>query len=554
MHQANGQEIIRLNQVGVYPGQEKVVVLEGTSKKVSVKNSRGKKAGKVKVLRTARSPWSGKQRTVVSISGLTQAGDYTVTSGADKATLTVKPSALRDITAGSLKAFYYQRTAMPIEQRYAGQWNRPAGHMDNEVYIHPSAVSPGRPAGSVISSPWGWYDAGDYNKYIVNSAFSIGIMLCSYEQNKAYFDQLNADIPESQNQTADLLDEIMYNLKWMLTMQDPWDGGVYHKLTTPNFEGFVKPGDCHQKRYVVQKSVTASYDFAAVMAQAARVFKGNKDYPDFSAQAERAAMAAFKWAEENPTAFYNQDAMNKKFDPDVSTGTYGDGFAGDERFWAATELYIQTQDPYFLDIATKTAPQRFSLPTWGGLASLGTYEWMASSLGDKLNLTPQLMAYADSIVKTTATSCYQTPNGNSPRDFGWGCLAENFCASGVTLLYAYRHTGDAKYLTAAQQNVDYLLGRNPTGFCYVTGYGSKSPMHPHHRLSASDGIEAPVPGLLVGGPNPGQQDLGSGLKYPSKHPDESYLDEEPSYASNEIAINWNASLVAMLGWIDAESK
>ena len=23
----------------------------------------------------------------------------------------------------------------------------------------------------------------------------------------------------------------MYNLKWMLTMQDPADGGVYHKLT-----------------------------------------------------------------------------------------------------------------------------------------------------------------------------------------------------------------------------------------------------------------------------------------------------------------------------------
>ena len=75
-----------------------------------------------------------------------------------------------------------------------------------------------------------------------------------------------------------------------------------------------------------------------------------------------------------------------------------------------------------------------------------------------------------------------------------------------------------------------------------------------HRLSSADGIEAPIPGLLVGGPNPGQQDISSGLKYPSKQPDESYLDEEGSYASNEIAINWNASLVALAGWIDAVAK
>ena len=41
--------------------------------------------------------------------------------------------------------------------------------------------------------------------------------------------------PESDNKIPDILDEMMYNLKWMLTMQDPTDGGVYHKLTTPNW-------------------------------------------------------------------------------------------------------------------------------------------------------------------------------------------------------------------------------------------------------------------------------------------------------------------------------
>ena len=64
-----------------------------------------------------------------------------------------------------------------------------------------------------------------------------------------------------------------------------------------------------------------------------------------------------------------------------------------------------------------------------------------------------------------------------------------------------------------------------------------------------------MPGLLVGGPNPGQQDkMSSQLTYPSNEPDESYIDHEGSYASNEIAINWNATLVGLIGWLDNVMK
>ena len=116
------------------------------------------------------------------------------------------------------------------------------------------------------------------------------------------------------------------------------------------------------------------------------------------------------------------------------------------------------------------------------------------------------------------------------------------------MLYAHRLTGDARYYTAALQNADYIFGRNATGYCYLTGFGTHSPMHPHHRPSAADDIAAPFPGLLVGGPNPGQSDHNatSTFTYPSKQPDESYIDVTESYASNEIAINWNASLLALL--------
>ena len=555
---AQQTETIRMNQVALYPSQQKTAVIEApAAKKISVTNvATGKAAGKARAVRKSTSPWSGKQRTIVDITNITAPGTYELSANGAKQRFVVKNDALTDITKASLKAFYLIRSGVEIEPQYAKEYARPLGHPDTQVMVHASAVSPGRPEGTIISSPLGWYDAGDYNKYIVNSAYSVGIMLQSYEQNKDYFDRLNVNIPESNNNTADLLDEVMFNIKWMLTMQDPYDGGVYHKLTTPNFEGFVMPKDCHQQRYVIQKSVTATYDFAAVMALASRLFEGNKDYPCFSARAKDAALAAYNWAELHPKALYNQDAMNKQFDPDVSTGTYGDFDASDERLWAATELYLLTGDKVFLSAAKPITERNFILPSWGNVTGLAMFSWIANKEKDAEigeNLQKKLLSYCDKKLETTPTSSFNTPCGNDAKDFGWGCLAEAFCANGVTLLYANKIIGDKKYLEGALQNADYILGRNATGYCYVTGFGQKSTMHPHHRVSAADGIEAPMPGLLAGGPNPGQQDNGDGsLAYPSRQPDESYIDHEGSYASNEIAINWNASLVAMLGWIDAQ--
>ena len=90
-----------------------------------------------------------------------------------------------DIALSSLRLFYLIRSGVAIDK--GGLYNRPLGHADTHVLVHPSAASPLRPAGIVISSPLGWYDAGDYNKYVVNSAFSIGLMFAVYEQQRDYF-------------------------------------------------------------------------------------------------------------------------------------------------------------------------------------------------------------------------------------------------------------------------------------------------------------------------------------------------------------------------------
>ena len=79
----------------------------------------------------------------------------------------------------------------------------------------------------------------------------------------------------------------------------------------------------------------------------------------------------------------------------------------------------------------------------------------------------------------------------------------------------------------------------------MTDFGGKSPVNPHHRPSAADGVATPDPGFLVGGPNSGQED--ECTDYPSKLGPKSYVDDQDCYAVNEVAINWNAPLAYLSG-------
>ena len=553
---------IKVNQVGYYPSETKVAVIEPTvtAKSFVLKDAKGKKVWAGKAVRTSVSPFTQKVRQIVDFSTVKTPGTYTFVAGKEEQKIVIKDNAFADVAKAGMKAFYLQRTGMPIEEKYAGVYARPAAHPDNKVLVHETAASPLRPAGTVISSPYGWYDAGDFNKYIVNSGFTIGVLLQAYEINKAYADKMNLVIPESGDDVPDFLDEVMYNLKWMITMQDPYDGGVYHKLTTPNFEGFEMPANCHQTRYVVQKSTQASLDFAASLAQAARIYSAYPKYQSFAKEAVKAAERAYAWAVKNPTFYYDQNGNNQKYSPKVNTGMYDDKASADEFFWAATELYLTTKQNSYFEQAKSFMPQSYRVPTWGEVSGLGVQQWINQSLLGKLDgidfpvekMKADLLAFCDDCMLRIPTSSFNAPHGNRAQDFPWGSNSEMCAGQGIALTYAYTLTKDHKYLSAAIADADYLLGRNATGYCFVTGFGTKQVMHPHQRLSEADGIEAPLPGFLAGGPNPGQQDIANVTTYPSKAADESYTDDMNSYASNEIAINWNAYLVGLMMTIDAE--
>ena len=465
------------------------------------------------------------------------------------------------LTAASLKGYYYQRSAMVLSSEYAGKWARPAGHPDTDVLVHPSAAGPVRTAGSHLSATGGWYDAGDYNKYVVNSGVTMGTLLDAYEDFPEYFDSLQSNLPpvDGAGQTGvripDILNEALYNLRWMLRMQDPADGGVYNKCTNAAFDGMVMPGVTKAPRYVVQKGTAATLDLAAVTAQAARIFQKYSDrLPGLADSCRGAAVRAWEWALQHPDSVYDQNAMNRKFTPAVTTGAYGDNFFGDERYWAAAELLITTGDTQYLAAVNQAIGAPVVLPSWAYVKTMGDFSLLRhrtelpASMAPALDsLGAKLLRMADVYTDRESGTAFHTVMGEKRSDFVWGSnsVAAN---EGMLLINAWRLRHKQAYLDGALSNLDYILGRNATGYCFVTGLGSRSPQHPHHRMSIADGIDQPVPGLLAGGPNPGRQD---GQQYTYLEAETSYLDNDQAYASNEIAINWNAPLVYLSGGLEA---
>lgn len=554
---------IRLNQVGFYPNATKTAVWVGNkSESFYLVDAISKDTVfKEKLSKQRVNANSQKTTQIADFSAFTKSGKYFL--GIPKigvsCTFEIKTNVHREAAKATLKAFYFQRASIALPEKYAGKWQREAGHPDDKVLIHASAATAQRPEGTLISSPKGWYDAGDYNKYIVNSGITMATLLSLFEDYPDFFKNLETNIPESGNKIPDLLDETLWNLRWMLTMQDPNDGGVYHKLTNSSFDGMVMPEKATKPRYVIQKNTIATLDFAAVMAQASRIFKNyNKKFPGLADSCLNTSIKAWKWAKENPKVVYRQNEMNKTFEPDVFTGGYEDKSDEDEWIWAATELYITTKDDNYYKAIELYPNKPFLIPTWNQVQLLAYYSLLRNekkltdlARNDLPNLKKRLTDFGDELLLGVENQAFNTVMGKSAKDFMWGS-SSHAANQGIALLQVYKINADKKYLAAALGNLDYLLGRNATGYSFLTGFGNKQVMFPHHRQSVADGILEPIPGLLSGGPNPGQQDKCDG--YPSKIADESFLDESCSYSTNEIAINWNAPMAYLTAAIEALQK
>ncbi len=528
---------MRLNQAGYLPAAPKVALFAGRAEAAEFRvldAATGKVMFVGKAAPAVTDPLSGDSVQTLDFSALRKAGTFILETGRERsAPFNIAKDAYRRAYYLAARAFYGQRcgTEVDLGAEFPGYRYAPC-HQAGQY--HESSGQSG-PAPSVK----GWHDAGDYGRYVVNSGITTGTLLWAWE---LYRPKASLRIPESNDRTPDLLDEIRWNLEWMLTMQAS-GGGVFHKQTTPRFSGFVMPAEDTMPSVVIGTgkppyvSTCASANFAAVMAIAGRVYEAFD--PRFAAKTLAAAKSASRGRKRTPMCCTQipQGSPRGRTRPLLRRRTR----------WAAAELARTTGEAgyreYFAANHATQLPGLASPPSWNSVGSLGLWTYALGFPKETAVLRAQIVKAAAEIRQRVESAPYRM--AMKPEDYVWGsnAVAANY---GVQLLIANELDPKGGYREAAFEQLHYLLGRNAFGVSWVTHVGSRWYQRPHHRPSGADRLAEPWPGLLSGGPNRRPQDPAMKKLPPGLPPMKMWVDDQESYASNEIAINWNAPLVFLL--------
>ena len=428
--------------------------------------------------------------------------------------------------------FYLQRCGCELKEDLAGDFAHAVCHAEKATVYGTKTK---------IDVSGGWHDAGDYGRYVVSGAKSAADLMLAYSLYPNAFDD-DLGIPESGNGIPDVIDEVKYELDWLFKMQTA-EGGVYHKVSCANFPGFVMPEEEKEELIVTPVSTTATGDFAAVMAMASGVFaKFDQKYADKClAAAEKAAKYLEKHTGVEGTA--NPDG--------IVTGEYGDKVDLDERLWAYAELFKATGNTQYDDKFSEVMSNVTSCAKdlgWQGVSAYAGYAYLSADKSKGKFYDVVLASFMSGIAEVEASAIDDAYN-STLKEYPWGSnmtIANN----GMYLLLFDAINGEAKGDNCVRQQLNYLLGTNGTGYCFLTGFGTLSPTSPHHRPSEAKG--KPVPGMLAGGPNQNLEDPYAEKVLKDVAPALCYADNDQAYSLNEVAIYWNSPLVFLFAYVKAK--
>ncbi|KAK2657018.1 hypothetical protein Ddye_010070 [Dipteronia dyeriana] len=383
----------------------------------------------------------------------------------------------------------------------------------------------------------GLYDAGDLMKFGFPMAFTATVLSWAILE---YGHHMNA---------VQQLKPAQDSLKWVtdyLLNSHPSPNVLYVQVGDPELDHncWERPETMTAKRPVTQ--INASFpgtevaaETAAAMASASLVFKKiNSTYSDMLLMH---AQQLFTFAD-TYRGLYSTSV------PQVQT-YYNSTAYGDELLWAASWLYLATGDRSYLRYVTDLNGQAFAdwgNPTWfswddkraGVHVLLSRINLIgAKDVSDSENL--ELQMYRKTAETIMCGLLPDSPTATPSRTEGgliwiapWNCLQHSVASAFLALLYSdYMLTSGTETLYCSGKlykpddlrgfsisQVEYVLGNNPMKLSYLVGYGSRYPLHVHHRGSSipanantgcRDGFkwldsESPNPnvavGALVGGP------------------------------------------------------
>jgi hypothetical protein len=523
---------------------------------------------------------SGDKAWWFDFSSVTTSGEYYINDPSTSKrsyVFRISATAYNDALMHATRMFYYQRCGTPKIAAYAGSnYTDVTCHHGAQQDLDCRDVTNQSVATSRDLSG-GWHDAGDYNKYTNFTLAPVHYLLDAYESSPAAFGDYN-NIPESGNGTADMLDELKWELDWLLKMQNA-DGSALMKVSTLGFTGGSPPSSENQARFYGGAASSATRTVCSEFAHAAIVFRQLSD-PAMQAYGDTLlarAQLAWTWLQNNPgysnyanTGFSSANPEVSTYDQDAlsitaavylyaATGTaayrtyvdnnYGNIHCLQWSYWYPFESVYQNALLYYTATAGAT----------NSVASAIRADCISSVSSNNTDLLPAYIAQTDPYMAFMKDQDYVWNNNQFKAETGY--LFANMNRYGLDA------ANQSNYRNAAEGYIHYIHGVNATGFCFLSNggvFGADNSIRQIYHGWFGDGTIydesanyiGPPPGYLTCGVNafynPDAAYSGPPISPPQNQPvQKSYKDWNTSWPENsweisEVGIYTNASYVKLL--------
>jgi hypothetical protein len=520
---------------------------------------------------------SGDKAWWFDFSSVTRWGEYYIYDPANdtrSARFRIDHRVYEEVLKHAMRVFYYQRRSTDKPVTYAGaRWS------DGTNFLGPLQDSQCRlitspSAGNQRDLRGGWFDAGDYNKYVNWTVNPVSDMLFAYRQNPLIWPD-DWNIPESGNSIPDLLDELKWELDWLLRMQNA-NGSVLSKMGVNGFQGASPPSAEAAQSFYGAESTTATLTTAGNFAEAVRAYQ-SVGMTSYANTLSNAAVAAYNWAVANPNVMFTNTGFSSG-SPEVGNYTYD---RDSLRIRAAVYLYDLTgQSAYRTYVeSTYTTLLAISSGWWGpyetpvqdALLHYTTLPGVTTSVANNIRNSKQnSIGGGDFIGAWNAkTDPYAAPLpdwayhwGNNQVKSKWGLLFASMNA------YRLNSSQATNYSAAAAGYIHYLHGVNALTMAFLSNmydYGADNCANEMYHSWFGDGTiydnaltspNGPAPGYITGGANkdfaPDGAYNGPPLIPPMSQPiQKSYKDwntswPEDSWEITEPAIYYQGAYVFLL--------
>lgn len=582
VEQFSVEPLIRVDQFGYLPGATKVAVIADPENGFNA--ALDFDAGSTYVVRSvadgssvfsgeptawnggAVDPQSGDRGWWFDFSSVTEPGEYQVVDlerGVASHRFRIGDDAYDDVLDAALRMFWFNRANTDHPADLAGPWADQAAFVGPGQDTEARAVDDPDNDQTARDLSGGWSDAGDTNKYVTFAAAPVHQLLAAYRTHPERFDD-EVGIPESGNGIPDIVDEVAWEIAWLVKMQNP-DGGVLTKVGNVEWGETAVPSEDTQPRFYEEACSSATIAAAGMFAHAAVVFDTVPELADEADELRDRALAAWDWYQANPVRDDCDDGAVKAGDADLSrddqtaaavvAAVYLLELTGDTDFAATIADGLDRTRPFLDDGLGRYDPHHGDALAFH-LASGDATPETAERIAERFDAA----AGGDHIGAAPSTGLHRASMPDA--QYHWGSHLPMANTGSSNLLVSQVLGIDPDRAERAEAHLGWFHGVNPLGLVMLSNMGDAGAEvsvrelyhywfgeHTVFDVGSAGGV-GPAPGYVVGGPNASYS--GAATPPGGQPPQKAYLDEnaaseaEPLWEISEPAIYYQAAYIRLL--------